>query len=401
MLEQASSDGWVRVAFGDVVGLSRERSSDPVADGFQRYVGLDHIEPGELTLRRWGNLSEGTTFTTVFRPGQVLFGKRRAYQRKVAVADFEGVCSGDIYVLEAKREYLLPELLPFICQTEGFFEHAVGTSAGSLSPRTNWANLASYEFWLPPLQEQRRIASVLLSFHIASEGQSRARAAADRVRRAVLLDTFRKDRGSGDVFPAHWTVMKAADAGSVQLGQQRHPKFASGTNIRPYLRVANVLDGWIDFADIEEMHFPETELDKFELRPGDILLNEGQSTELVGRSAIYRGQIPGCCFQKTLLRFRCGPELLPEFVHGYFQHLLYTGQFARAVVQTTSMAHLTAVRFKEFAIPVPPLQEQQKFCALLAGLRAGADLMSGRAVGYNALSQVLIQDLIEKPAIVQ
>ena len=136
--------GWTRVAFGDVVRLSRERAPDPEAAGFTRCVGLEHIDPGDLTIRRWGSVSDGTTFTNVFRPGQVLFGKRRAYLRKVAVPDFSGVCSGDIYVFESKDDrHLLPDLLPFICQTDGFFEHAVGTSAGSLSPRTNWQALAT------------------------------------------------------------------------------------------------------------------------------------------------------------------------------------------------------------------------------------------------------------------
>src|SRR5690554_1750116 len=98
---------WGKVAFGDVVRLSTERSRDPADDGFQRFVGLDHIDPGDLRIRRWGDVADGTTFTSVFRPGQVLFGKRRAYQRKVAVADFAGVCSGDIYVFEPKGTNLL------------------------------------------------------------------------------------------------------------------------------------------------------------------------------------------------------------------------------------------------------------------------------------------------------
>ncbi len=155
--------GWTRVAFGDVVQLCRDRSSKPAEEGFDRYVGLEHLEPGDLKIRRWGNVEDGTTFTNVFRAGQVLFGKRRAYQRKVAMADFDGVCSGDIYVLEPKNEHLLPGLLPFICQTDGFFAHAVGTSAGSLSPRTNWTSLASYEFALPPLEEQQRITEFFAS----------------------------------------------------------------------------------------------------------------------------------------------------------------------------------------------------------------------------------------------
>jgi type I restriction enzyme S subunit len=109
-------------------------------------------------------VADGTTFTNRVRPGQVLFGKRRAYQRKVAVADFDAVCSGDIYVLEsADHERLLPELLPFLCQTDSFFDHAVGTSAGSLSPRTSWKGLAEYALAIPPIEEQRRLSIPLLT----------------------------------------------------------------------------------------------------------------------------------------------------------------------------------------------------------------------------------------------
>src|SRR5574337_999548 len=162
MTKRKLKPGWQWVKFGDVVRLHTERCADPQAAGVERYVGLEHITPEDLRIRSWGLVADGTTFTSRFRPGQVLFGKRRAYQRKVAVADFDGVCSGDIYIFEPKDPAkLLPELLPFICQTEGFFEHAVGTSAGSLSPRTNWARLAQYEFALPTLEEQRRMAELL------------------------------------------------------------------------------------------------------------------------------------------------------------------------------------------------------------------------------------------------
>lgn len=155
---------WRTVKFGDVVKLSKARSQNPLADGIDRYVGLEHLEPGDLRVRSWGDVADGTTFTNVFKPGQVLFGKRRAYQRKVAVADFTGVCSGDIYIFETKDpSVLLPELLPFFCQTDAFFDHAVGTSAGSLSPRTNWTSLASYEFILPPIEEQLTIVQSLLT----------------------------------------------------------------------------------------------------------------------------------------------------------------------------------------------------------------------------------------------
>lgn len=152
--------GWKRVRFGDVVENCNE-TCDPGEAGLERFVAMEHLEPGSLHVRSWGNVAEGTTFTRRCWPGQALFGKRRAYQRKVAVAEFEAVVSGDIYVLAPNGDRLLPELLPFLCLSERFFQHAVGTSAGSLSPRTNWSSLASFEFDLPPLDQQRRIAEIL------------------------------------------------------------------------------------------------------------------------------------------------------------------------------------------------------------------------------------------------
>ncbi len=152
---------WTRVRFGDVVENLNETQGNPADAGLERFIGLEHIQPGSLHIKAWGNVADGTTFTRRCRPGQVLFGKRRAYQRKVAVAEFEAVVSGDIYVLAPKNDGLLPGLLPFVCLSERFFQYAVGTSAGSLSPRTNWSSLASFEFELPPLGQQRRIAEIL------------------------------------------------------------------------------------------------------------------------------------------------------------------------------------------------------------------------------------------------
>ncbi len=151
--------GWVRVRFGDVVQNCSDTGRGAGAAP-SRYIGLEHLEPGRLQVHKFGDTADGTTFTKTCKPGQVLFGKRRAYQRKVAVASFDALVSGDIYVLEPKTPTLTPELLPFICMSDRFFEHAIGTSAGSLSPRTNWSSLANYEFELPPLNQQHRIAQL-------------------------------------------------------------------------------------------------------------------------------------------------------------------------------------------------------------------------------------------------
>jgi len=169
-------DGWTRVKFGDVVRNVNENSRNLEADGIDRVVGLDHLDPGSLRLVQSDNITDlpdGTTFTRKFKPGHILFGKRRAYQRKVAVPDFQGVCSGDILVFEPADKRLLTEFLPYLVQSDGFFDHALGTSAGSLSPRTKWADLAKYEFSLPPLEQQHRIVEVLAQAESVVEVSSR------------------------------------------------------------------------------------------------------------------------------------------------------------------------------------------------------------------------------------
>ena len=123
-------------------------------------VGLEHIIPNELLLSDH-DIDTENTFTKAFKKGQILFGRRRAYQQKAAVATFDGICSGDITVIEPIDGAVCPELLPFIIQNERFFEHAVRGSAGSLSPRVKWEHLSSYEIELPSYEEQVKLANTL------------------------------------------------------------------------------------------------------------------------------------------------------------------------------------------------------------------------------------------------
>lgn len=363
MTEKTLKPGWRRVKFGDVVRLSKARSQDPLTDGFERYVGLEHLEPGDLRIRSWGNVADGVTFTSVFRPGQVLFGKRRAYQRKVAVADFAGVCSGDIYVLETKdAQVLLPELLPFICQTDAFFDHAVGTSAGSLSPRTNWTSLADFEFVLPPMAEQVRTLPLLDAWREASDASTQAITNAQRMRRAIFVRFFEHGiRGEVRTTtpigerPKSWIVAPLGERYEVQLGKMISESARSSPGQTPYLRNANVQWNKLDLDDVAEMAFSLKEKDKFSLRYGDILACEGRH---VGKSSMWREEIPGACYQKALHRLRRLSDAdEPRYLLHCLQYYSWSGKFV-AVTGETTIPHLPAERFRAMFFPFPPRDEQ-------------------------------------------
>lgn len=153
--------GWARVAFGDVAVCVNDRIDNPADADVQRYVGLEHLDSDSLAIRRWGSPDDVRATKLRFRKGDIIFGRRRVYQRKLAVADFDGICSAHAMVLRAKPGAVLSQFLPFFMQSDLFMERAKEISVGSLSPTINWRTLANEEFALPPLDEQSRLAIVL------------------------------------------------------------------------------------------------------------------------------------------------------------------------------------------------------------------------------------------------
>ena len=182
------------------------------------------------------------SFTRRFKAGQILFGKRRCYQKKAAVADFEGICSGDIIVMEAIPGKIISELLPFIVQSDMFFDWAERTSSGSLSPRTKWKSLAEFEFSLPPLERQKEILEVLLkveeNISIAKDSLSRGNLLWESFMKELLIENLKnnafKKKGS-DVFK----LTSGRSKTKVQL-----KKFSEGNSVPVY--GGNGVNGYTD-----------------------------------------------------------------------------------------------------------------------------------------------------------
>ena len=146
--------------FEDITNCVEKHDKKPLENGITRFIGLEFIEAENFNLQGFGEIEKGTTFTKCFLKNDVLFGKRRAYLKKVSVADFDGICSGDILVFRAKKEKMLPELLPYYVSSDAFIQHAVNTSAGSLSPRTKWKDLKEFKISIPDLKTQKKIAEI-------------------------------------------------------------------------------------------------------------------------------------------------------------------------------------------------------------------------------------------------
>ncbi len=374
--------GWTQVAFGDVVRRGTERSSSPEAAGVDRYVGLEHLDPGELSIRRWGDVGGGTTFTSIFRPGHVLFGKRRAYLRKVAVPDFSGVCSGDIYVLESRdKDYLLPQLLPFICQTDAFFEHAIGTSAGSLSPRTNWQSLATYEFALPPLDEQRRVANLLGASSSVSNALARLVRSIEHARQATIDCAIEGTRGS---------KVRIEDLCEMQNGRPFPRSEYSGHGLR-LLRPGNLgSNGQLMWEPSKTVCLPERwrhDASDFVVRNGDVLINltaQSLDDRFMGRTCVA-GMDDISLLNQRIGRFRnWSDDILPEYVFRVLQSTRFQ-RHVTSMCEGSKVKHLFWSHIGRFATRVPPIPEQE---AAVAVLQSVDDVLN--AVGRRAEKQRLL-----------
>jgi type I restriction enzyme, S subunit len=211
---------------------------------------------------------------------------------------------------------------------------------------------------IPPLREQWRVAEILDELDSVRRSSSEVVDKYKMIELGLLNDVARFAY-SYATESAHGRWCNVGQVGHVLLGRQRSDHVDTASGQTRYLRVANVFDGYIDYRDVHSMGFTSAERTLYELRAGDILLNEGQSLELVGRSAIYDGPA-NMCFQNTLIRFRPSADLLSDYAYIIFRYWLVSGEFARTAKRTTSIAHLGADRFAAMRFPLIEVSEQRR-----------------------------------------
>lgn len=233
-----------------------------------------------------------------------------------------------------------------------------GAGKGAAQQNIGQGMLKSWPVPVPPLGEQQRIIELLDEYlsHLdyAHQALRRVIRGTSSLTRSLLCELIPEP----DRYEEGWLHATVADAGKVELGRQRHPDWHFGPNMRPYLRVANVFENRIDASDLMEMHWPDDTFERFKLLPGDVLLNEGQSPQFLGRPALYAGEPADVAFTNSLIRFRARDDVLPEFALLVFRRHMHAGRFMRESRITTNIAHLSASRFKKVEFPIPPVPTQ-------------------------------------------
>jgi len=296
-----------------------------------------------------------------------------------------------------------PAYLDQFRETKAWEEFVTEGGDGSVRVRIYYKDIARICLSLPALPEQHKIADCLSSLDELIAAQARKVEALKSHKKGLMQQLFPRE---GETQPrlrfpkfqdaGEWEVKRVDEQGTVLAGKALEVN-APGP-LRPYLRTKNVLDGLIDLSDVLKMPMTDAEFSRFEVIDGDVLLNEGQSLELVGRASMYRGEFrERCAMQNQLLRFRAFPATCEEFAAQYFRKCQKDGTFANVATKTTSVAHLGSSRFSALELAWPSLPEQHRIASCLSNLDALITAETQKLATFKNHKKGLMQQLFPSP----
>ena len=318
-----------------------------------RIVGLEHLTPSNVTLSSWNEDTENT-FTKEFSKGDVLFGRRRAYLKKAAVAPFDGICSGDITVIRAIEDKVDPDLLPFIIQNDFLFDFAVGKSAGSLSPRVKWTHLKEFAIELPLMPEQSKLAETLWSINETKNAYEDLINKTDELVKSQFIEMFENVESYckledlvSDTFPGEW--------GSEPISE----------NAIKVIRTTNFTnEGYLDLTDVVTRDIEPKKVVRKKLKQGDTILERSGGTKdnPVGRVVFFDeigDYLPNNFTQVLRPKESVNPVYL--FYALYNSYNLNKAAMRAMASQTTGIQNLSMSDFMAKFIVLPSRNEQNKF----------------------------------------
>ena len=182
----------------DQIAINSTEKKKPVEEDRFTYLGLEHLDSGSLKVSRFGSEVAPIGEKLIMHKGDVLFGKRRAYQKKVAIAPFDGIFSAHGMVLRPKEDVIDKDFFPLFISSDYFLDAAIKISVGSLSPTINWRDLKELEFELPDLDTQRRLAAVLWSMNETMDSYKELIAATDELVKSQFIEMFGDPKNSDD-----------------------------------------------------------------------------------------------------------------------------------------------------------------------------------------------------------
>lgn len=391
-------EGWHTVRFGDVAKKIRNIVDRRICD-LDRFVAGEHMRTDDFRIEEWGTIDDGylgPAFDHKFSKGQILYGSRRTYLRKVSIPQFDGVCANTTFVIEPTGDDLVPELLPFVMQSAGFNDHSIRMSKGSTNPYISWNDIACYEFAIPDKEQQRRIATTLWAAEDCIVKGERFVAAAERAKQVLMRELFSKGIGHKEFkdvkgygkLPKEWGLLTLQELIEVIDCKHHTPNYIEKGY--PIIRPQNISSGKIDYSDVGFVSEADCNLmnEKHQPKTGDILFSRNASYGV----AVYVDTKKVFCIGQDMVimtQKNADPKYIFQFLCSEFMEK----QISKFSMGSTFL-RINLADIRQLQIPSAPLPEQRQIAGILA--RCDETITAARAnVGAaKALKMKMINEML-------
>ena len=363
-LKNIDKNSWTTFRFEEIA-QKISKTVKPEASKVEIYVGLEHLDGEDIHIRRKGVPADVKGGKLRCYPGDIIFGKRRAYQRKAAIVDFDGICSAHAFVFRANPDVIDPKLFPFFLHSDQFMHRMVDISVGGLSPTINWGDLKHQEFLLPPKDQQAQLAKLLWAMDEVVEKEKKILNELElykKVRSINLLNGYNllEDK---DKVPHGWETLKISELGTVATSSvdKKNKPDQKEINLLNYMDVYSSIDKRIDSKiDFMRVTANKNQLIKNQLKKGDVLFTPSSETaDDIGHSAVVTEDLNETLYSYHLVRLSFEKEVDLNYKRFLFNNPKILYEFSRKAKGVTRMT-LSLEDFNNTKVRLPKSEEKQK-----------------------------------------
>ncbi len=302
-----------------------------------------------------------------------------------------GFIGSTLALLRFNTEVVHTDFLFFFLKSK--YQELRDNCTGATIPHINKNHLISLKIPLPPLEIQKQIAAVLSKADSLRQDCAQMSQELNTLAQAVFMDMFGDDLNK--------LTKNLNDCAHVVSGACKGQKFnGKPTIIAPYMRVANVQDGYLNLSEIKEIEIKETDFEKYLLQEGDVLLTEGGDHDKLGRGAVWQGELENCVHQNHVFRVRLNREkYLPSWFASYLQTKVAKQYFLKCAKKTTNLASINITQLKNLPLPDITLQKQKTFDLILQSIKVqlsnNDDLINEHELNFQSLTQKAFSGQLE------
>ena len=380
-LKNFDKSNWKLFKFHEIAYRISE-TVDPNTTELDVYIGLEHIDGENIHIKRYGTPADVSGGKLKCYPGDVIFGKRRAYQRKAAIVEFEGICSAHAFVFRANPVVIEPKLFPFFLHSDQFMDRAIDISVGGLSPTINWGDLKDQEFLLPPKEEHAKLSELLWAMDEVIEKEKGVFENININKEALQNLLFDKDK---------YSQTKLEKYASILGGYA----FSSDSFVNegvPVVKIKNIVEGSISIE--EKSNYVDVKIanmaNKYLLYSGDILIAMTGAT--LGKIGVVQNT-----YDRALLNQRVGKFELKEGVNKFYMYgILDSQHFLRELnkyIGEGAQGNISAEDISKTQVPYLTIEETNhfggKFHRFSSALKeVKMKLQSSRSLQKSLINQV-------------